>query len=144
MLEHYNRHVSSNHLDIGVGTGYFLDNCTFPTTRPRLALMDLNHNGLATSKQRLKRYNPEVYLGNVLEIDNVAMPPFDSIGIMNLLHCLPGTMNTTKRNVLERIKTKLNSGGIVFGSTILSGGVKAGLPARYFMAINNQEGGHVQ
>ncbi len=144
MLEHYNRHVSSNHLDIGVGTGYFLDNCTFPTTRPRLALMDLNHNSLATSEQRLKRYNPEVYLGNVLEIDNVAMPPFDSIGIMNLLHCLPGTMNTTKRNVLERIKTKLNSGGIVFGSTILSGGVKAGLPARYFMAINNQEGGHVQ
>jgi len=27
LLEHYNRHVTENHLDVGVGTGYFLDNC---------------------------------------------------------------------------------------------------------------------
>lgn len=25
ILQHYNRHVSTNHLDVGVGTGYFLD-----------------------------------------------------------------------------------------------------------------------
>ena len=28
--EHYNQHLSSNHLDVGVGTGYFLDQCRFP------------------------------------------------------------------------------------------------------------------
>jgi hypothetical protein len=30
IVEHYNLHVSANHLDVGVGTGYFLDHCTFP------------------------------------------------------------------------------------------------------------------
>ena len=29
MLELYNRHVGTPHLDIGVGTGYFLDHCRF-------------------------------------------------------------------------------------------------------------------
>ena len=27
---HYNWHVSANHLDVGVGTGYFPDRCRFP------------------------------------------------------------------------------------------------------------------
>ena len=40
--EHYNKHVSSNHLDVGVGTGYFLARCNFPSQTPRVALMDLN------------------------------------------------------------------------------------------------------
>jgi hypothetical protein len=34
LLEHYNQHVSGAHLDIGVGTGYFLDKCRFPTAQP--------------------------------------------------------------------------------------------------------------
>lgn len=37
----YNTHVSANHLDVGVGTGYFLDRCRYPATKPRVALMDL-------------------------------------------------------------------------------------------------------
>ena len=41
-LAHYDRHVSANHLDVGVGTGYFLDRCLFPVTAPRVALMDIN------------------------------------------------------------------------------------------------------
>ncbi len=36
----YDQYVSANHLDIGVGTGYFLDHCRFPAANPRLALMD--------------------------------------------------------------------------------------------------------
>ncbi|MEE8414084.1 MAG: hypothetical protein V3R96_05990, partial [Dehalococcoidales bacterium] len=31
MLDVYNEHISGNHLDIGVGTGYFLDKCRFPS-----------------------------------------------------------------------------------------------------------------
>jgi hypothetical protein len=37
LIEHYNRHVTSNHLDVGVGTGYFLDRCRFPSAAPRVA-----------------------------------------------------------------------------------------------------------
>ena len=45
-LELYNQYVSANHLDIGVGTGYFLDKCKFPGTNIRLALMDSSANPL--------------------------------------------------------------------------------------------------
>src|ERR1043165_996739 len=37
LVDHYREHVTSNHADIGVGTGYFLDRCDFEST-PRLAL----------------------------------------------------------------------------------------------------------
>ena len=46
LLDHYNQHVSANHLDMGVGTGYFLDRCQFPTSTARVALMDLNRMAL--------------------------------------------------------------------------------------------------
>src|SRR4051812_11873093 len=36
----YDRWVTANHLDVGVGTGYFLAHCRFPTPQPRLALLD--------------------------------------------------------------------------------------------------------
>lgn len=42
MLALYNEYISANHLDIGVGSGYFMDRCRFPSSRPRLALMDLS------------------------------------------------------------------------------------------------------
>ena len=39
LLENYNQHISANHLDIGIGTGFFLAHCNFPTSNPRLALI---------------------------------------------------------------------------------------------------------
>ena len=35
ILQHYDAHVTPNHLDVGVGTGYFLDKCGFGTDAPR-------------------------------------------------------------------------------------------------------------
>src|SRR4029453_2517824 len=40
-LDLYNRNVGTPHLDIGVGTGYFLDRCRFPVERPEITLLDL-------------------------------------------------------------------------------------------------------
>jgi hypothetical protein len=37
LVDHYNRHVTANHLDVGVGTGYFLDRCRFSSNAPRVA-----------------------------------------------------------------------------------------------------------
>src|SRR5687767_10468476 len=54
----YDRHVSANHLDVGAGTGWFLDRCQFPAEKPRLVLMDLNPNGLAKCQERLARFQP--------------------------------------------------------------------------------------
>lgn len=74
-------HVSANHLDVGVGTGWFLDKADFPSASPRLALMDLNENCLEAAAQRTSRYDPEVYVANVLEPIEVAVEPFDSVSL---------------------------------------------------------------
>lgn len=139
MLELYNRHVSVNHLDVGVGTGYFLDRCKFPTANTRLALMDLNRNCLEVSGKRLARYKPSVYQKNVLDPINIDTPGFDSIGMMNLLHCLPGNIKS-KGVVFNNLKVLLNPNGVVFGSTFLYGGVQRSLLATYTLHLTNRLG----
>ncbi|MFC1847690.1 class I SAM-dependent methyltransferase [Chloroflexota bacterium] len=139
LVEFYNDNISSNHLDIGVGTGYFLDKCDFPSTNPRLALMDLNSTCLVIAARRLARYKPEVYQENILETIHITAPQFDSIGMLNLLHCLPGDM-VSKGIAFEHIKGMLNSDGIVFGSTILGKDLRHNLFTSLALAISNAIG----
>src|SRR5579859_657862 len=58
ILSFYDDHVSANHLDVGVGTGYFLDKCEFPLESPRITLFDLNRNSLRATAKRIGRYKP--------------------------------------------------------------------------------------
>jgi SAM-dependent methyltransferase len=139
MLDLYNLHISSNHLDVGVGTGYFLDHCRFPTASPRLALMDLNPNCLEVAGKRLARYSPEIYQRNVLDPIDIKTTGFDSVGMMNLLHCLPGNFET-KGVVFENLKALLNPGGVVFGSSILYVGVHRNLLATCTLILTNHWG----
>lgn len=131
ILTLYNQHVSANHLDIGVGTGYFLEKCTFPVPNPRLVLVDLKPNSLAIARRKLARYSPQTYRQNALEPLEIDGPRFDSIGINYLLHCLPVTMQA-KGIILENLKALLNPGGILFGTTLLYRGVKRNFLATYF------------
>jgi ubiquinone/menaquinone biosynthesis C-methylase UbiE len=130
IIEMYNRHVSANHLDVGVGTGYFLDNCTFPTANPRLVLIDLNANSLAITGKRLSRYSPQSHRRNVLEPLDIDGPGFDSIAVNHVLHCLPVPMQE-KGVVFENLEPLLNPGGTIFGATLLYGGVKRSFLATY-------------
>jgi len=139
MLDLYNKYTSANHLDIGVATGYFMDNCVFPVANPTLALMDLNTNTLRFASKRLARYEPVVYQHNALEPLNIGASTFDSVSIMNLLHCLPGDMDT-KRVVLENIKSVMNPGAVLFGSTILYKGVNRNAIAAFLLEWNNNRG----
>lgn len=139
LLKLYNENVTANHLDIGVGTGYFLDNCRFPSSAPRLVLMDLNRNSLEVAKRRLARYNPEVYRRNALEPFDIGAAGFDSISLMNLLHCLPGDMGS-KEVVFEHAGAVLNRGGILFGSTILGRGEEWGGLAGLTLKLTNRAG----
>jgi len=136
VLDLYNEHVSANHLDVGVATGSILDYCRFPTSSPRLALMDLNPNSLAVAARNLARYHPETYIRNALDPIRIDAPHFDSVGLANLLHCLPGTIRG-KRVVFENLKAVLNPGGALFGCTILYGGVRRSLQATLWMNYMN-------
>lgn len=139
ILDLFNRHVTSNHLDVGVGTGYFLDSCRFPCANPRVALMDINMPSLDFASRRIARYVPEIYRRDILKPIDMEIPQFDSISCNYLLHCLPGTIRQ-KGAVLGRLKTLLNPGGVLFGSTILYRGVDVSLMDRLTMFSYNVVG----
>lgn len=136
---HYNKYLSANHLDVGVGTGYFLDRCKFPVATPRVALMDLNANALAFTAQRIARYQPETYRRNVLEPIAFDAPRFDSVGVNYLLHCIPGTIES-KAAAFDHLKPLMNPNAVLFGSTLLQGGVSRSGLAKKLMAVYNRKG----
>ncbi len=138
LLAHYNAHVSSSHLDLGVGTGFFLDRCAFPNN-PRIVLVDLNPNCLEATARRISRYQPKTYRRNVLEPLELDEERFDSIGMNYLLHCVPGNIRT-KAVVFDHIDRYLNPRGVVFGSTLLQGGVLRSAGAKRLMNFYNSKG----
>ena len=134
----YNRHVTTNHLDVGVGTGYFLDRCRFPSEAPRVALMDLNPNALEFASKRLGRYKPETYRRNVLAPIVINGGRFGSVGINYLLHCIPGTIES-KSVAFDYLKALMNPNAVLFGATLLSGGVPQNWLARHWMDAYNKK-----
>jgi hypothetical protein len=139
IVEHYNSHVTANHLDVGVGTGYFLDHCRFPSPAPRVALMDLNRNPLDFASRRIARYKPETYMRNVLEPISIDGGKFDSVGVNYLLHCLPGSIES-KSAAFDHLKILMNPDAILFGSTLLQGGVTRNWLAKRQMDRYNKKG----
>lgn len=139
LVEHYDRHASANHLDAGVGTGYFLDRCRFPTPQPRIALLDLNHNTLDYASRRIARYRPETYRRNILEPLRVDAPKFDSVGINYLLHCLPGSI-AAKASAFDHLRALMNPSAVLFGATLLQGGVYRSRLAERLMEVYNRKG----
>jgi SAM-dependent methyltransferase len=138
-LDLYNRHVGARHLDVGVGTGYFLDRCRFPVERPAITLLDLSEACLAKAARRIARYSPEVRRANVLEPLDLGEARFDSVGLNGVLHCLPATMDE-KAGVFRSLRPLLDEGGVLFGSTILGRGVAHRRVARKVIGIYNREG----
>lgn len=139
ILALYQANVSADHLDVGVGTGYFLDRVSFPSATPRLGLLDLNGNSLTHTARRLIRYSPEMYRADVLAPIKTRIEPFDSIGLNYLLHCLPGPMEA-KAVAFDNLMPLLRPGGTLFGGTVLRHGIRLPPQARLWMAAYNAMG----
>lgn len=134
----YDRNLSGRHLDIGVGTGYFLDKARWPVPNPAITLLDLNPNCLAMASRRIRRFAPRTVLANVL----APFPRFDgfqSAGLCYLLHCLPGTM-AEKSTAFDHLTPCLASGARVFGATIVQGDAPRSKPAQALMNLYNRKG----
>ena len=140
LLEAYNRHVGARHLDIGVGTGFFLDRCRWPVDRPEVTLLDLNPNSLAAAAARIRRYAPRIVRASALEPLPLGEQRFDSVGLNFLLHGLPGPIEQKTRTVLEGVKPQLAPGAVVFGSTILGRGVRHNAVGRALLRPYNRKG----
>lgn len=137
--DHYNRHVTANHLDVGVGTGYFPDRCRFPSRAPRIALMDINPNALEYASRRIERYKPEIYRRNILDPILMDAGSFDSVAINYLLHCVPGSIES-KSVAFDHLKVLMNPDAVLFGSTLLQGGVSRNWFAKRLMHAYNNKG----
>ena len=140
ILAHYNQNVSLRHLEIGPGTGYFLDRCRFPGPEPAITLLDLNPGPLTRSTGRLRRYRPLLIQADVTDELPASLPRFDSIGINYVLHLLPGTMQA-KAIVLQRLQTHLTTGGVLFGSTVVCDGAQHNRQAQGLLRLFNRVGG---
>jgi SAM-dependent methyltransferase len=141
LIDLYNRNIKARHLDIGVGTGYFLDHATWPVSRPDITLLDLNPNSLAAAARRISRYEPKTVVADVLKPLPLPadMAPFQSVGLCYLLHCLPGSI-PEKAAVFDHIKPFVTSGTRVFGATILQGDAPRSRAAQKLMDVYNSKG----
>lgn len=136
VLAFYQHHLSANHLEVGVGTGYFLDHCRFPVAQPRLALLDLNPHCLTHTAKRVARYRPEIHRASVLEPVVLNTAKFDSVALNYVLHCLPGSL-PGKGIAFGHLKALLNPGGKLFGATVLQHGVSHNVAANMALAQLN-------
>jgi len=134
----YDRNVSDRHLDVGVGTGYFLDRATWPVADPSITLLDLNANCLRAASERIKRYAPRTVVANILDV-LPALEPFSSAGLCYLLHCLPGSI-AEKAIVFDHLRPYLLPGARVFGATIVQADVPRTRTAQALMDFYNRKG----
>ena len=136
----YRRHLTASHLDVGPGTGYYLDRVRFPGDRPpSLTLLDPNPEVLRYAARRLRRYRPLLHAADALKPIALEPASFHSVGLSYVLHCLPGDIDA-KAVVFDHVIPLVAPGGVVFGATILNGGVRHARLARRLIGLYNHKG----
>ena len=138
LMDLYTRNVGDKHLDIGVGTGYFLDKTAWPIADPEITLLDLNSHSLEAAAKRIARHRPRTVIANALTPLTVS-GPFSSVGMNYLLHCLPGKF-AEKCVVFDHVRPALAPDATIFGATILQGDAPRSMPAQKLMDFYNRKG----
>jgi hypothetical protein len=138
LVDLYRANLSANHLEAGVGTGFFLDK-TGDARVSRLALLDINRNCLERAGRRLERFKPALCEANLLAPTKLDLAPFDSIGLMYVLHCLPGRMSE-KLKVVDHLRPVMGKRAVLFGATILGRGIAPNRAARALLDLYNAKG----
>ncbi|SMF49723.1 class I SAM-dependent methyltransferase [Pseudobacteriovorax antillogorgiicola] len=138
-LEHFQRFQSLNHLDVGVGTGYYLNRSKITKSAVRLGLMDINRNSLDSAEKVLSRFSPEIFIHDILRPIRQDIAPFDSISLNYVIHCLEGPM-MKKEPAIKNLKSILQPFGILFGATILGQQKPFNFPGRVILELYNRKG----
>ena len=137
LLESYRRHTGRRHLDVGPGTGYFLDRADLPQGTD-VTLLDPNRNVLEHASRRLQRLAPTTIEADVLK--PLPVPgPFDSAALNGVLHCLPGPL-PRKAAAVANVAAVLAPNAILFGSTILGMSGHHTWVGRRILESNNRRG----
>jgi SAM-dependent methyltransferase len=133
----YREQIRPNHLDVGPGTGYFLDRAELPATT-NVTVLDPNPNVLRHVTRRLRPLDIKAVQADVLKPLPIA-GPFDSAGLSFVLHCLPGPMER-KAPAIENIARVLAPDGVLFGGTILGRSARHTRLGRAFLQLVNRRG----
>lgn len=137
MVDRYRSLLGPRHLDIGPGSGYFID--AVGSEDMDLTLLDPNRDVLNHCQKRLARFDPILVEADVLK----PLPiegPFDSVAMSAVLHCLPGPMEN-KGTAIQNAAVVLASDGVLFGGTVLGTSEDHSAPARTFLKVANRQGG---
>jgi SAM-dependent methyltransferase len=116
LVRPYREHIRPNHLDVGPGTGYFLEHAGLPAGS-RVTILDPNPNVLRHVTRRLRDLDVTAVEADVLKPLPVA-GPFDSAALAAVLHCLPGPLER-KAVAVANIARVLAPDATLFGGTVL-------------------------
>lgn len=134
----YRQHIRDRHLDVGPGTGYFVDESGLPDGS-RVTILDPNTNVLQHASRRLRRLEVTPVEADVLKplpVDG----PFDSAALHLVIHCLPGPL-TRKATAVANVAAVLAPTGVLFGASVLGrSGPQTWLSRRVLAAFNRQGG----
>lgn len=138
LVDQYRAHVGSRHLDVGPGTGWFLDRADLPV-ETEVTLLDPNPNVLAHAARVLAPLEPTTVEADVLKPLPVT-GRFDSAALNMVLHCLPGPP-PRKSQAIRNVAGVLEPDGVLFGATVLGRSAPHSGPAKTFLTIANRRGG---
>lgn len=137
LVEEYRRHLGHRHLDVGPGTGYFLDRAGIHD-RQAVTLLDPNRNVLEFASRRLQGHDVTLIEADVCK----PLPvhgPFDSAALSGVLHCLPGPL-PRKAVAIANVAAVLAPTGVLFGATILGDSGHSTRLSRTVLRTNNRRG----
>lgn len=138
VVERYRRHLGSRHLDVGPGTGYFLEKAA-PSAGTEITLLDPNPHVLEHASRRLESMAPSTVEADVMKPLPVE-GRFDSAALSFVLHCLRDPM-TNKAIAIRNIADVLTPEGVLFGGTVLGTAGSHTRSARAFLWAANKQGG---
>jgi SAM-dependent methyltransferase len=133
----YREHIRPNHLDVGPGTGYFIDHAGLPPGS-RVTIVDPNPNVLHHVQRRLRDLDVTAVEADVLK----PLPlegPFASAGFNAVLHCLPGPLDR-KAVAVANIARVLAPDATLFGATVLGRSARHTRIGRAMLGAFNRRG----
>ena len=138
LVERYRRHARDRHLDVGPGTGYFLERSGLPAGS-RVTILDPNTNVLGHVSRRLRSLDVTAVEADVLKPLPIA-GPFDSAALHLVIHCLPKPLER-KADAVANVAAVLAPTGVLFGATVLGTSGHHTRVARGVLRAFNRQGG---
>jgi hypothetical protein len=139
LMDTYADNISGDHLEIGVGSGYFLEHTLCSESVHRLVLLDLNRSCLEKSAERLKSCAPLLHQLDIQQPIAPAMRGFASIGMNYVLHCIPGNFRRIQ-HIFHHVHAMLAEDGVFFGATLVKRPARKGVIAWLLMWFLNAVG----